>query len=56
MEMGRPPACNSREGVDGKLKSNLEWPDIFFAFFYYRKLLKNDGNKGDIKKQPREYV
>ena len=22
----RPPACNSQEGVDKELKSNLEWP------------------------------
>lgn len=31
-----PPARNSQEGVDGKLKSNLEWPnfDFFFPFSF----------------------
>ena len=27
--MDSPPACDSQEGVDGKLKSNLEWPEKF---------------------------
>ena len=25
-EIDRPPAWNFQEGVDGKLKSNLQWP------------------------------
>ena len=25
--MDRPPAWNFQEGVDGKLKSNLQWPN-----------------------------
>ena len=28
MEMDRPPAWNFQEGVDGKLKSNLQWPSL----------------------------
>ena len=26
--MDRPPACDSQKGPDGKLKSNVEWPNI----------------------------
>ena len=30
--MNRPPACNLKSGPDGKLKSNLEWPNTDFVF------------------------
>lgn len=29
MEIDHPPACNSKEFPDGKLKSNWEWPYNF---------------------------
>jgi hypothetical protein len=32
--MDRPPACNLKSGPDGKLKSNLEWPNCQRARTY----------------------
>ena len=34
IENGPPLPCNYQEGVDGKLKSNLEWPNCLFYAVY----------------------
>ena len=37
MVMDRLPVCNSQEGVDGKLKSNLEWPNSYYMYLFVNK-------------------
>ena len=34
-----PPACDSQKGPDGKLKSNLEWPNMTYLLLLLTPLL-----------------